>query len=86
MFAAHNCYEFYRDAKEAIPTDAQTPRVNVVSTHCFVGEEHDGNRDTRISQTEFLICFNKAPILWYSKLQNTVDTRTISSEFIDIKT
>ena len=47
-FAAHYWYDFYRDAKEAIPADAPTPRVNVVSAHCFVDADHDGNRATRI--------------------------------------
>ena len=40
LFAAHNYYDFYRDAKEVIPADAPTPRGNVVSTHFFVDADH----------------------------------------------
>ena len=58
----------------------------MVSTHCFVDTDHAGDRVTRISQTGVLIFVNKAPILWYSKKQNTVDTSMFSSEFIALKT
>ena len=85
-FDAHNWYEFYRDAKETIPEDAPTPSGNVVSTYFFLDADHANNRATRISQTGVLIFVNKAPILWYSKKQNTVKTSTISSDFIDLKT
>ena len=37
-------------------------------------------------QTGILIFLNKAPIIWYSKKQNTVETSTFSSEFIAMKT
>ena len=33
LFAAHDWYDFYRDAKEDIPSDAANPIGNVVSTH-----------------------------------------------------
>ena len=52
----------------------------------FLDSDHDGDRDTRISQTGVLISVNKAPIQLYSKQQNTVETSLFSSEFIDIKT
>ena len=71
-FSMHDWYEFYPDANEAIPVDAPTPRWNVVYTHCFMDAEHVGNRTTKISQTGVLIFVNKAPLIWYSKRQNTV--------------
>ena len=58
----------------------------MVSTNYFVDADHDGDRYTRISQTGVLIFFNKAPIQWYSKLHDTVETNTFSNEFIAIKT
>ena len=66
-FSAHDWYDFYRYAKEAIPADALTPRANVVSTQCFVDMDHAGNRAARRSQTGVLIFVNKAPMIWYSK-------------------
>ena len=58
----------------------------MVSTHCFVDSDHAGDKVTRRSQTGILIFVNRAPILWYSKRQNTVETSTFGSEFIAMKT
>ncbi|KAI2506381.1 Reverse transcriptase (RNA-dependent DNA polymerase) [Fragilaria crotonensis] len=77
--------DFYRDAKECIPGDAPEPRGNFMSTHCFVDADHAGNRITRRSQTGILIFCNRAPILWYSKRQNTVETSTFGSEFVAMR-
>ena len=86
MFYAHYCYNFYRNAKEAITADAPTPRGNVVSAHCFVDADHACDRATRRFHTGVLIFVNKAPILWYSKQYYTVKTSTFYSEFIALKT
>ena len=40
---------------------------------------------TRRSQSGILIFCNCAPIIWYSKRQNTVETSTFGSEFQAIK-
>jgi hypothetical protein len=77
--------DFYRDAKESVPGDAPEPRGNYVSTHCFVDADHAGNRVTRRSQSGILIFCNRAPILWYSKRQNTVETSTFGSEFVAMR-
>ncbi len=49
---------------------------------CFVDADHAGNKVTRRSHTGIIIFCNRAPILWYSKRQNTVETSTFGSEFI----
>ena len=49
---------------------------------CFVDADHAGWQATRRSQTGILIYVNRAPILWYSKRQNTVETSTFGSEFV----
>jgi hypothetical protein len=41
---------------------------------------------TRRSHTGILIFIQKAPIIWYSKRQNTVEASTFGSEFIAMKT
>jgi hypothetical protein len=79
-------HDFYRDAEEQIPDDAPTPRGRVVSMHCFVDADHASNKVTRKSQTGILIFINRAPISWYSKRQNTVESSTFGSEFIAMKT
>ena len=68
-----------------IPGHAPKPHGNVVSTHCFVDADHAGNRITRRSQTGILIFVNRAPIIWYSKRQNTVETSTFGSEFVAMR-
>ena len=41
---------------------------------------------TRRSHTGFIIFVNRAPIIWFSKRQSTVESSTFSSEFIAMKT
>jgi hypothetical protein len=49
---------------------------------CFIDADHAGNKVTRRSHTGVIIFCNKAPILWFSKRQNIVETSTFGSEFI----
>ncbi len=77
--------EFYANAKEPIPPNAPEPRGKAVVISCFVDADHAGNLVTRRSHTGILIFCNRAPILWYSKRQNTVETSTFCSEFIAAK-
>ena len=85
-FTEYDWYDFYRDAKESIPGDMPEPRGNPVTTHCFVDADHASNKVTRRSQTGILMFVNRAPIVWYSKRQNTVETSTFGSEFIAMRT
>ena len=78
--------EFYPDAKEAIPRNAPKPRGKTVTIDCYVDADHAGCRMTRRSHTGVLIFCNRAPILWHSKRQNTVETSTFGSEFIAMRT
>jgi hypothetical protein len=73
---------FYPDATEAIPPNAPEPRGNGVLVSCFVDADHAGNQITRHSHTGIIIFCNRAPIVWYSKRQNTVETSTFGSEYI----
>jgi hypothetical protein len=56
-----------------------------MSTHCFVDASHGSDLMTRRSQTGILIFCNKAPIIWHSKRQNTVESSTFGSEFQAMK-
>ena len=58
--------------------------INVNVTVC-VDADHVGNRATCCSFTGILIYVNRAPIIWYSKKQNTVESSTFSSEFVAIR-
>ena len=78
--------EFYPDAEESIPLNALEPLGRAIQINCFVDADHAGNLVTRRSHTGIIIFLNMAPISWYSKRQNTVESSTYSSEFIALKT
>jgi hypothetical protein len=75
-------HDFYRDAKEQIPDDSPPPRGKMIFMPCFVDADHASNRVTRRSQTGILIFLNRAPVVWYSKRQNTIESSTFGSEYI----
>jgi hypothetical protein len=82
---AKSMKEFYPDAEEAIPSNCPEPRGRPVQINCFVDADHAGNTVTRRSQTGILLYLNMAPIFWFSKKQNTVESSTFSSEFVALK-
>ena len=60
------------------------PRVNIMTTHCFVDANHAADKVTGLSQTVILIFLNRAPILWFRKIQNSVESSTLGSEFTEL--
>ena len=77
--------DFYPDAKEEIPPNMPEPRGHSVQINCFVDADHAGDVVSRRSHTGIIIFVNRAPIIWYSKQQNTVETSTFGSEFIALR-
>ena len=78
--------EQYRDAREEMPPKMPKPRGRQVSTTAFVDSSHAANKVTRKSHTGYIIFVNRAPIIWYSKRQNSVESSAFSSEFVAAKT
>ena len=80
-------FQQYRDAKEQLPPTHMMPkpRGRLVVTTAFDDSLHVSNKVTRRSHTGYIIFINRAPIVWYSKRQNTVESSTFSSEFIALK-
>jgi hypothetical protein len=78
--------DFYGDVKEPIPPNAPQARGKAVEITTFVDADHAGDRVTRRSRTGVLIYVNRAPIMWFSKRQNSVETSTFGSEFVALKT
>ncbi len=78
--------DLYKDSREAKPPNMPEPRGREVEITCFVDADHAGDKVTRKSQTGILTFINSAPIQWYSKRQNCVETSTFGSEFIAMKT
>jgi hypothetical protein len=75
----------YPDAAEALPSSLPEPRGHSVVTSCYVDADHAGCKVTRRSHTGLIIYINNAPIVWFSKRQNTVESSTFGSEFIALK-
>jgi hypothetical protein len=85
QFPTHDWTEFYGTIKEALPTNAPVPKGNSIQMNIFVDADHASNKITRRSQTRILIYINRAPITWYSKSQNTVESSTFGSEFVALR-
>ena len=77
--------EFYPGAQEAIPPNMPEPRGKSVSMTTFVDADHAGCKLTRRSHSGVLVFVNRAPILWYSKRQATVEASTFGSESIAMR-
>ena len=77
-----NWEDFYPDAEEEThPPKAPESRGPAVKLISYVDADHAGNVLTRRSHTGILHFINNAPINWYSKRQNTVESSTFGSEF-----
>mmetsp|Transcript_12139 Transcript_12139/g.17505 ORF Transcript_12139/g.17505 Transcript_12139/m.17505 type:complete len:474 (-) Transcript_12139:35-1456(-) len=81
----HEWDEFYPGAQEVIPPNAPTPRGKPVQINLFCDAAHANDYITRRSTTGIIIFLNGAPISWYSKRQNTIESSTFGSEFVALK-
>ena len=77
--------EIYRDAEELLPHRMPMPRGQELEITAYVDASHAANKVTRRSHSGYVVFLNRAPVLWYSKRQNTVETSTFSAEFIALK-
>ena len=62
-----------------------TPRGRSVVITAFVDASHAANKVMRRSHTGYVVVLNRAPVVWFSNRQNTVETSTFSAEFIALK-
>ena len=77
--------DFYPEAAEALPGKCIEPLGNPAYVKAFVDANHAGNMANRRSHTGLLIYVNNAPIIWYSKRQNTVETSSFGSEYVALR-
>ena len=82
---AKEWHDFYGDVVEELPPGMPPPRGKAVDITCFVDANHASNVITRRSQTCILIFVQNAPIIWYSKKQNTVEYSSFGSEFVALQ-
>jgi hypothetical protein len=74
--------EFYREVQEELPPKMPKPRGQRVTISAFVDANHARNKVTRCLHTGIIIYVQNAPILWYSKRQNTVEAATFGSKMV----
>ena len=79
-----NWQDFYGDVCEELPPNMQEPKDKVVNVSCFVGANHAGNVIIRQLHTKIIIYVQNAPIIWFSKRQNTVESSSFGSKFVTI--
>ena len=77
--------DFYNEAEEQLPIRGPEPLGNPVRLSAYVDANHAGNLMTRRSHSGILIYMNNAPIIWYSKRQNTVESSSFGSEYIALR-
>jgi hypothetical protein len=78
-------WDFYGDVAEELPPNMPKPRGQPVVVSCFVDANHAGNVKTRRSHTGILIYVQNAPIIWFSKRQNMVESSSFGSEFVALR-
>ena len=61
------------------------PRGRPVDATACVDASFGQNKKTRRSHSGHLIFVNRAPIIWFSKKQTTIETSAFSAEFIALK-
>ena len=77
--------DLYVYAEGSLPLNAPESRGLPVQLICFIDSDHAGDVKTRRSQTGILLYENSAPLIWYSKKQNTVESSTFGVEFVALR-
>jgi hypothetical protein len=85
FYANADWTDFYGDVTEELPPNMPEPRGHSVTISAFVDANHAGNVVTRRSHTGIFIFVQNAPIIWFSKRQNTVEAATFGSEFVALR-
>ena len=89
IFSGSNIEQFqdhYRGAQEELRDRIPRPRGRAGKMVAFVDASHAANKVSRKSHIWYIIFLNRAPIVWYRKRQNTVESSTFTSEFVAMKT
>ena len=56
-----------------------------MEVNCFVDGNHSGDKVPQISKSGILLYLKSAPIICYSKRQNTVESSNFGSEFVALR-
>ena len=78
-FKLVNWSDIYGDIQEVLPSNMPELRGNPVIISMFCDAVFAGDTVTRRSQTGIIIFVNGAPMIWYSKRQQTVEASIFGS-------
>ena len=82
----HDWKDFYPDVtSEVLPPNMPEPRGKPVVLSFFCDASHASCAVTRRSTTGIIFFINGAPVSWYSKRQNTIESSVFGSEFVALK-
>ena len=82
----HDWRQFYPDINgELMPHGQPKALGNGVQINLFCDAAHATCHSTRRSTTGIIMFINGAPISWYSKRQNTIESSTFGSEFVALR-
>lgn len=85
-WTSHDWKRFYPDIHgELLPPNMPPPRGKAVQLSFFCDAAHATCLVTRRSTTGIIFFLCGAPISWYSKRQNTVESSVFGSEFVALK-
>jgi hypothetical protein len=73
--------DFHKDVCKELPPNMLEPKGKGVNVSCFDDAKHAENVITRHLHTGINIDVQNAPIIWFSKQQNTVESSSFGSEF-----
>jgi Reverse transcriptase (RNA-dependent DNA polymerase) len=84
-FIDYDWTDIYGAMSEELPPRMPEPLGAPLTMSCFVDADHAENLVTRRSHTGIVIFLSQAPVVWYSKRQNSVETSTFGSEFVALR-
>jgi hypothetical protein len=85
-WVSHDWRQFYPDiVGEVFPLGQPKGRGKSVQINLFCDAAHATCHMTRRSTTGIIFFINGAPMCWYSKRQNTIESSTFGSEFVALK-
>ena len=75
-------FKFYGEVKEEIPVDYPVTHGKDLDIDAYIDAYYEVYRLTFCSHTVVLVFINLAPIIWYSKIQSTIESSTFVSEVV----
>ena len=77
--------DFYPDTCKDMPRYMPVALGKSVLIRAYVDANHAGNLAIRRSHSGIIIYVNNAPIMWFSKRQNTVESSSFGSELVALR-